>query len=677
MAEAVLSSASSAGSSPASEPPTSAGAAQASDVVASSCRSVGLGALIGGGAVLTAQLTIKSHWVARFVSENSLDMARRTTLLVSATLGALVGAVLVAAALALGRRRGVGARDVERFVWFLSPLALLPTLPLLFRHEAWDGRYEPLLLTLALVGFLVERTLFRAHVCAPPTALAWLGRVRDRVPAFVRSHGPLVLVVVGAVLYAAFMSTYTVQWHYKLKTNNFDLSINNNLMYGGLEGELMKSPVVFGHNPERYLAAHAKYGGYVFLPLYALYPKPQFLLVLQSTLLGASVIPLFCFARKRISDWAAAIVCVCFLCYYPMHGANFYEVKWVPIATFFVIATIWAVDAKRWVLFVLSFLVAAWMREDVPIGLAVAGAFLLMSGHRPKAGLFMLVTSVAIFVYVRGFLMPSAGKWWFPTMYKGLWAPGEKGFSSVIKTLLSNQPYVLTTLLEKHKLFYVMHLLTPLAFLPLRRPYLWAAFIPGAVLTLLTTGYLPTITFSFQYVMHWMPYIFLATPVALASIGRMPDLGRPRMRAAIGAMLFASVVLTYNWGAFPKRSTFQGGYNRVSFTYSDKERERYEELLELVAMIPPQASVAATEHLGPHVSSRKTMYSMRRGPQRAEYILAWRKDLRLERTRPSLQVAVGKKRYGVVARRWRGEFALLKKGHDPSGNEQLMKDWRL
>jgi uncharacterized membrane protein len=114
-------------------------------------------------------------------------------------------------------------------------------------------------------------------------------------------------------------------------------------------------------------------------------------------------------------------------------------------------------------------------------------------------------------------------------MYKELRSDGAKGFRSVILTLISNPLFVISKVLVEKKLIYILHLFVPLLFLPARRWYLWAAFIPGGLLTLLITNYDPPISFSFHYVMHWAPYLFAASVLALKSIASRPDFGTARV----------------------------------------------------------------------------------------------------------------------------------------------------
>ena len=278
--------------------------------------------------------------------------------------------------------------------------------------------------------------------------------------------------------------------------------------------------------------------------------------------------------------------------------------------------------------------------------------------------------------FLRFYVMENAGSWWFPNMYKDLWADGEKGFRSVVKTLATNPLFVLGKITVEKKILYLLHLFVPIVFLPLRRWYLWAALAPGAFLTLLVTNYDPPTTFSFHYVMHWAPYLFLASALSLAAMRKAGPDGVLRSHAAIAAMIASTTVLSFNYGAFPRREgSFKAGFNRIEFTVSDEERERFAQFKELVKDLPPDAPIAATEKVGPHLSSRVNFFSMRQGPQTAEYIVGSARELKLSKTRPTLKEALESGRYGVMKRI--GDFALMKKGYSTDGNAQLMEDWAL
>jgi uncharacterized membrane protein len=644
-------------------------------LLVSGARIIALFTLLGGALASWSQMAFRAPWLETFLLENTLEPGHRHRLLLILGLGFAAGALGSAGVLAFRRRRGLDFELVERWGWFLSPLILLPFVPPLFRAKVWVSRYDALLPAMVLLLLVFERLAERSLANVPAAVAQWFREARDQAPALVKKHGALALVVAAASLYAAFFIFYTIRWHYKLRTGNYDLSINNNLMYGGLHGRFLESPVVFPKDPPKYLANHAKFGAYLFLPLYALAPRPETLLVIQSVFIGFGSLPFFAFVRRHLPEWIALVLALAYLAYYPLHGASFSEFQALPVAAFFVFSAVWAVDTKRYRLLAVAVACALLMREDVAIGFAVLGAFLLLTGYRPIPGLVMASVAAIYFFFLRFYVMEQAGSWWFPNMYKDLWADGEKGFRSVVKTLATNPLFVLSKIIVEKKILYLLHLLVPIVFLPLRRWYLWAALAPGAFLTLLVTNYDPPVTFSFHYVMHWAPYLFLAAALALVAIRKGPD-GVVRSQAAVAALVASTVVLTYNYGAFPQREgSFKAGFNRIEFTHTDEERARFAEFMELVKDLPPDAPIAATEKVGPHLSSRVTFFSMRQGPQTAEYIVGSSRELKLSKTRPTLKEALESGRYGVMRRI--GDFALMKKGYSTEGNAQLIEDWAL
>lgn len=643
-------------------------------------RSVALGTLLGMAFVAWVHLSYFAPWLDEFLRENALPMRQRMVLLGTVLGGGGLGAIVTGTLAVWRHRRGGSLVAIERWCWFLSPLIPLPALPILFHARSWRNRHEELLPAVLITGLVAEVLLFQALRHTPDRVRSVFSEMRadlqKRIRPWLARHGTTLVVLLACLGYGLFMSFYTIRWHHKLGTAVFDLGINNNLIHGGLEGVFNQSTVIFPDNPAKYVANHVKLGLYLFLPIYALVPRAETLLVIQSFALGLGALPLFAFARRRLPQWAALVVALCYLAYYPMHSANFYEMKEVPIASVFLLTTIWAADARRWVICAIAFFCTLIMREDTPPGLAVVGGFLLLSGYRPRAGAIMAAIATTWFVLLRFYVMEEAGEWWFPHMYEDLWAPGERGFGSVIKTLLSNPYFTLRHVLVEKKVYYLLHLLVPVLFLPARRWYLWAAFLPGAIITLLVTDYDPPIMFTFQYVMYWAPFLFVAAVLFLAELWKRADFGPQRAQAALVAMALASVVLSYNYGAFARREkSFRSGYHTISFEFTEADRKRYADLKELITHLPPKASVAATERIGAHVSARVPFYSMRRGTHGAEYLIARASELRLDRTRSVLYDALRTNEYGVFHRV--GEFVLFKKGHDPSGNQALIDEWKL
>jgi hypothetical protein len=141
-------------------------------------------------------------------------------------------------------------------------------------------------------------------------------------------------------------------------------------------------------------------------------------------------------------------------------------------------------------------------------------------------------------------------------------------------------------------------------------------------------------------------------------------------------MCFAVLVSCYNYGAFSLRDgALKSGYHKISFSMDETERQTYAELRDILSSIPPDASVAASERIGPHASSRRRFFSLRRDSYHADYLIARQKELRLDRTKPVITQALTSGEYGVFRRL--GPFVLMKRGHPTTGNAAVIADWQL
>jgi uncharacterized membrane protein len=634
--------------------------------------------VVSAALVLFAQFTFKNDWVIALLRDNTLPPDKRTTLIKSLVAGAVVGGLGALVLTWVLRRRGHRAATVERIAWLVAPLGLTPFFSALMKNKAWDEGI-PILAATALFGVILEGTLIRAFSVVPERALYWWHRATAKVPRWLASHGPTVVVLIACVVFTLLMSRYAIVKHRSFETAVFDLGISDNLAYNAYLGEFLRAPIFTGNRTDgpAFLAGHAQFGVYLLVPFYAIRPSSEALLVIQAGFVAAGAIPLYFFARRRVSPLVSACIALAYLLYPAVHGAALYEMTFLPIAAVFVLATAWAVDAGKWIPFALFAACALSMREDISVGLCIMGTAFMLSGTRFAMGAVLSVVGALYFAIMRFYVMNKAGAWSFPgMMYGELLPPGEAAsFGTVVKTLLTNPLFVLKKLLVEQKLVYLMHLLVPIALLPLRRAWLLVALLPGTILTLTTTSYGPTVSMGFQYVMHWAPYLFLAVPVALATLRSEPGIGRLKMRAALVAMMLATMVITVNFGAFGG-DKFRVGFVIHNPTLKLAGKQRYRDLLVLTRQIPPDASVASTQRLGPHISNRKEAYlTDDLGLQDAEYLLYSRDELGTGRNRPLIVEAMKQGTYGLIE--ISGSFALLKKGHPTTHNHQLVAAWGL
>jgi uncharacterized membrane protein len=591
-----------------------------------------LGLIVIGASVALALGQLAIPDLGGFVTQNLLPAPRRKLML-----GLLAGGLLLsAAAIAWIWRRsapGLATARLDRVARLGAPLALAAAVPGLFAMNPWS---EALMLAVSLGAFaLAIEPLWRLHFDAYRPVASGADSASATLAEARRRRWCAVIVGVAVAGYLAYMIFFTLRQHAKFNTYNWDLGQLDNEFYNALHGRPFRCTPLF-REPNNWveLRDHATFSVYALLPLYALHPAASTLLVLQCLLLGLGAIPLYRFAARRLSPPLAVLVTLCYLVYPPMHGAQFFDFHFQPVAAAFILAAIDAFDARRMRLFWVFFVIALGCREDVSIGFAILGLFLVLAGYRTREGAVVAAVSAVYFVALRFFIMPAVGAWGFSDIYKDLIPTGESGFGPVVKTLLTNPLYTLRTLVTPEKLRYTLQIVAPLAFLPLRRRWLAVWLIPGAILTLLTTGYGPTLDIGYHYGADFVPYVFPAVVLALAAVGRATGPGMTaapteatttatsRRRAAAATLVLASFIATASWGAIPPRRVFHSSYGVISFAPpTAQERRRLQALDAAMRLVPKKAILAASDRELSHVSNRIECWNLAVGTQGADYAL--------------------------------------------------------
>jgi uncharacterized membrane protein len=624
---------------------------------------VGTLVLVCWSLYLAARLfSLPAEQLDAFLSGNKLDAALRKRVLVQ--MFAAMALPLVASGLLVARFRADGVHWLSVAGDRLAPLVVACFVPTLLSYRQWYSQPLPYLVMLGGVVLLLERLLWRAFggatelAASPHTVSRFEFRPAIGVNAESASpaarYVPLACVLIAATFYSVYQSYYTITRHQLLGTAGFDLGIFDNLMFNALHWRPFKSTVAVPDGS--YLSNHAEYGMFLFAPIYALRPGADTLLILQSTFMGFAAVPLYFFACTQLPrSLSAAIACV-YVFFAPMHGANYYDFHWMPQSMLFFFWMFYAIaTGKRIAIAVLTCVICS-IREDAAFGLVATGLYLIIVGYRPLLGAVLTGVSVAWFVLVKFVIMPWAGLWWFSDIYKDLIAAGESGYGSVVKTILINPNYFVRQLLNETKASYTLHLIAPLAFLSVRHPALWVLMLPGFFVTLMTTGYAPTTSITFQYVTHWVPFLFGAAVIALRLRGER--LGPAAAKASVVALCFGVLCHSYVFGSIFQHNTFVGGFSKVQFEMSKEERQRYKDLLEIAAKIPKNASVAATELEIPHVSTRLDAYTLKVTAGEADYLLIARSHFDDDARKRVREAAVDAD-YGLVAKK--DDFYLLKR----------------
>lgn len=589
-------------------------------------------------------------------------------------IGLALGIILTIAALVWGRKY---LEVLHLWVRRAAPLMLLALLPPLFQWRIWVERdLVHVLYVLAVVA--ATKALVHYSLSAPALHVAQHPEYRrvvelgTRIRVGARSMAlalpkqlAFLLVLLAAAAYAGYFSYHTVVHHRNVLSASLDLGLEDNLVWNVLHlaKPLFKSSPLGGPTAS-HLGFHATWFAFVLAPFYALRQNAETLLIIQAVLLGGAAIPLYLLGRRYVGPWQSALIALCYLFYPGLHGSNLYDFHYLPLGPFFMWFVAFFIESRRWTLATIFILLTLSIREDVAVGLGFLGGLMLLSGRRPKDGLLLLVIGGVYFIVMKGVVMHKAmgGSDAFVHQYRLLIPEGDRGFSGVVKTILSNPLYTLSTLMERQKLVYFLQIALPLAFLPLRRPIgLWAV-VPGFLFTLLSTEYPPLLMISFQYTSYWIAQMFPATLLNLRWMDqRIREGVRTRAWKAswVSALVLATLATSYQYGAVLQNEITNGGFGRYHFGTDASDRKRRADLKVLLDMLPPRAKVVASENIVPQISNRPDAYTLRIAVFDAEYIL-----FRIPapgHERENVLEALENDSFGVLAQS--GEFVLAKRGH--------------
>lgn len=429
------------------------------------------------------------------------------------------------------------------------------------------------------------------------------------------------LLVLGWAGYAIIFSRLAVLNHQGLVTRVTDLGIYDNIFWQSAHGHPLRCTFI---KAEYHGSAHFDPLLVILSPLYLIYPRAEFILVLQSVWLGSSIVPMYLIGRGAGLGRAASLVLAfCFLLHPALHGANLYEFHSLTLANPVLLWVVHLLDRGRLRWYYPALAVCLLIREDMSLLVVfiAISAMLRYEGPRRRAAVMTLLVALVYFVVVKLVFMTSADvfsggneeSYGFTYYYEHMTQSEAKGFAGFLLSIFTNPGFIAWHAFQEPKLQLMMTLLIPVAFLPLISRKGRFVLLYGAVFILLASRG-PVFTVHFQYTAVVLPIVFALVPDALARLRTSPMLARHGWstvrlgRAAIAATIVGTILVSLKFGGILENASFRGGFNRPVRKVSGEERKTFDWVEETIAKIPPDASVASSDKMGSHISNRARAY---------------------------------------------------------------------
>ena len=440
-----------------------------------------------------------------------------------------------------------------------------------------------------------------AAVDPPPAVEGGGDDLFDRAERFLRRPDtlPFGLIVLIAAVWAWKFSTLVILRQNRFASFDFDSGIFDQaawLAAHGSQFDTVRGLPLYGH--------HATFGFYLFAPFYWLgFDGPTVMNVAQVLFLAAIPLVVYWLARRLgLQPWIAAIAG--FVCL--AHFATTWIAQELFHPEVFAIAPLLAAyafqlrdqDRAYWA----TLLFAIIWKEDVALAIIGLGAVLFIQARgdeksrQRRRGVYTLIFAAVWFALATQVLLPH-----FSPSGKAFYAEGFYGnlgnnFTSVAGSFVTHPSLVATHLRNAHTLGYLRDLWAPFAFVNLLSPVTLLMAIPQLLANLLSVN-------SFTWSLH---FHYVALPLAASMLGFV--LGLARLRGqwrtfAAGLALAASLGTALSWGVGPYTPKYSSGYWPLTPNAAQAD------IKHALSLIPGNASVSASYHLVPHLSSRKLIFS--------------------------------------------------------------------
>jgi uncharacterized membrane protein len=410
-----------------------------------------------------------------------------------------------------------------------------------------------------------------------------------------------------ALTYFVVYSVLSVLRHVTYHSFGSDLGLFDQIFWNTTQGRFLESTMSLGlPRPHSYLGDHFSPVYLLLLPVYAIFPRPETLVVIQTLFLALGVWPIYLLARLKLGPGFPRLVWVlAYFMFLPVAFINLFDFHELALSVLPLGFAIYFLERKMVAGFLLSLGASFLVKEELPLVGLGFGVYILLAKRDLKLGLGVLLGSaVAFFAMVR-LIIPTFGVGsyvYFAARY------GQLGNDplQILDTVLTKPRVLLQTLVQAQKLKFLIGIFGPVLGLTVLSGFGIVLVLPTLAILLLS-NYGPQFSFTDQYS---APLIALVLATSVIGFARLrPSLQRP---TAV-AVLVSSLAFSFLFGDLPFSRHFDVG--------NFQTEARYTSFAPNLAKIPPTASVAAENNLTPHLSHRRYIFDIEfEGPQRADYL---------------------------------------------------------
>ena len=429
----------------------------------------------------------------------------------------------------------------------------------------------------------------------------------------------------------AFISICMVFRYLSFGSPNFDMGLFSQMFH------YMKTTGRMLNTSERdhlmsHMCVHISPMFYTILPFYMLVSSPVTLEVMQAVVIAIAVIPLCRLAEyKGMSRRAVLIICIIY-CFYPViSGGCFYDIHENMFLPVLIFTFLLYMEKDNMTGILISAILICLVKEDAPVFLMFIALYMIIGKRMYKKGFIILILSIVYFV-IACKIIDIIGTGIISDRFNNMIAEGNGNITGIIKTVINNPAYIITQIMDKSKIAYILKTLGVLLFIPLCTRK-WSRFIllgPYIMFNLMSDyEYFHSIYFHYSFGSGALLIYLL-----IINICDM-DVKKKMLMLRMTAMAVVIFFMAFNVSRLDN-----------AFNYVDENNKRVIDTMnEGLSTIPDDASVTATTFLCASLSKHKILYELYYTDKQTEYIAL---DLRYSDTYYNVSSYLNSSQYETV-----------------------------
>ncbi|AFZ44972.1 Protein of unknown function DUF2079, membrane [Halothece sp. PCC 7418] len=441
-------------------------------------------------------------------------------------------------------------------------------------------------------------------------------------------------IIVSAIAFFAITLILILHRHFTFYSS-YDQGIFNQVFWNGLQGNFFQSSLssqlstnVVHNNEVPYVAYH-RLGQHftpallLWLPIYALFPHPATLSVLQVVFVTSAGIVLYFLAREYVDNTVATLISISFYAANAILAptlANFHDISQIPL---FVFTLLLAMEKRWWWLFALFSVLILAVREDSGITLFGIGVYMVFSRRFPRIGLIVCTVSFGYLLILTNLIMPifseDISKRFMLERF-GQYVEGDEASTLDVIFAMLTQPWLLVIELVTpvgRTIRYLLGQLLPFAFIPAVSPGAW--MIAGFPLLKLLLGKgFSVLAITIRYAMGVVPGLCYGAILWWGGQGVLRFnqpletlTPRPLSRKFRRFWVFCiCLTLLFTITSNPNRTLYfliPDSIDPWVYVSLPEQWHHSGNIYQLMNKIPQEASVSATTYIIPHLSGRRAI----------------------------------------------------------------------